>query len=126
MARWAKEASDREKEKEGDKSSGDAESSASIGKKGKNKKVKEAVKVAGVEKVSVGDAVEPSTDTNKDKEKKKETKGQRFRRIENERQAKRDAIREEEGDAVDELQALCESQSMHKVHTCRLDRTPIG
>lgn len=131
VARWAKEALDRENEKEKEKESSvrDTESGAGAGgKKGKNKKGKEAVKGAGVEKGLVseggakkGDAVESNRNVDKDKEEekekeKKETKGQRFRRIESERQAKRDAIREEQGEALDELQALCVSQSMHKVH----------
>ena len=44
-----------------------------------------------------------------------ETKGQRSRRIEEEKKAKKDTQRAEEGTAVDELQVLCTAQNMHQV-----------
>jgi hypothetical protein len=50
---------------------------------------------------------------------KSETKSQRSRRIEQERSAKKESQRAEEGASIDELQALCAAQNMHQVPTAQ-------
>jgi hypothetical protein len=50
---------------------------------------------------------------------KSETKSQRSRRIEQERSAKKEPQRAEEGASIDELQALCAAQNMHQVPTAQ-------
>jgi hypothetical protein len=84
--KWAKEAAEREEEEA----------------KKKKKKGKKGEKADG-NVGAIGDAS------------KSESKNQRFRRIEQERSAKKESQRAEEGAAVDELQALCAAQSMHQV-----------